>query len=398
MTKFQMPQKNSILAPTIIIGLIILYVFIMLVIPTPKAVATPAEITVPQTFAGSLTWPSNVQAAIGLQGSGVLAVSGEQKSAPIASIAKTMLALAVLKEKPIQPGQQGPTITINAQDVTIYSNYLAQNGSVVPVRLGEQLTQYQAIQALLLPSGDNIADTLAIWAFGSVDNYLSYANQLAVSLGMNQTHFSDAGGLSPLTLSSAHDLVILGETALQEPILADVVSQKQVNLPFAGTVYNYNTLLGQDNVVGIKTGNTDEAGGCLLFATKAPGQSSILVGAILGASDRTTALANTRSFLESNTSVLQPVPLIQAGQIVGTYKTPWGKPVNVIAKNNLSILAIKGQNISAKVNLPALSTPLRKGQEAGNITIISGANTNNIPAVLDGQISKPSILWKLFRL
>lgn len=393
-----MPQKNNILIPSIIIGLIILYVFIMMVLPAPKITGTPAEIKVPQTFAGSLTWPANVQAAIGLQGSGVLAVNGEQKSAPIASIAKIILALAVLKEKPIQPGQQGPTITINAQDVTIYSNYLAQNGSVVPVRLGEQLTQYQALQALLLPSGDNIADTLAIWAFGSVDAYLAYANQLALSLGMSQTHFADAGGLSPLTLSSAHDLVLLGETALQEPVLADVVSQKQVNLPFAGTVYNYNTLLGQDNVIGIKTGNTDEAGGCLLFATKAPGQSSILVGAILGASDRTTALANTKSFLESNTSVLQPVPLIQAGQIVGTYKTPWGKPVNVIAKNNFSVLAIKGQTISAKVNLPALSTPLQKSQEAGNITIISGANTNNIPTVLDGQISKPSILWKLFRL
>jgi D-alanyl-D-alanine carboxypeptidase (penicillin-binding protein 5/6) len=45
------------------------------------------------------------------------------------------------------------------------------------VQLGEELSEYQALQALLLPSANNIAETLARWAFGSIDAYNAYANQ-----------------------------------------------------------------------------------------------------------------------------------------------------------------------------------------------------------------------------
>jgi D-alanyl-D-alanine carboxypeptidase (penicillin-binding protein 5/6) len=381
-----------------LILILVIYVLIALLRSAPKIIAKTVDIAPPSTFAGAITWPTYGQAAVGLSGSGVLATNGEQKSAPIASIAKTMLALAVLNQKPLAAGGQGPMITMTQADVDIYSKYLAQNGSVVPVHLNEQLSQYQALQALLLPSGDNIAETLAIWAYGSVDNYLSYANSLALKMGMNQTHFADAGGLSPQTVSSAHDLVILGEAALNNPVISDIVSQKQVNLPIAGLVYNYNSLLGQDNIVGIKTGNTDEAGGCLLFATKNAinGQNTILVGAILGASDRTTVLADTKTFLQNNANILQPITLISAGQIIGSYKIPWQKTVNVKSKNSVSVLAIKGQTISTTISMSKINKQASYGSEAGSVTVNSGANKIKIPIYLDNNISSPSILWRLF--
>ena len=393
------PQnKKSITVPIIIISILIIYILVALLRPAPKIIAKAIDIAPPAAFVGAITWPTYGQAAVGLSGSGVLAVNGEQKSAPIASIAKTMLAQAVLTQKPLALGQQGPMITMTQADVDIYSKYLAQNGSVVPVHLNEQISEYQTLQALLLPSGDNIAETLAIWAFGSVDNYLAYANSSALKMGMTQTHFDDAGGLSPQTVSSAHDLVILGEKALSNPIIADVVSQKQVNLPIAGLVYNYNSLLGQNNVVGIKTGNTDEAGGCLLFATKniVDGQNITLVGAILGAPSRTTVLADTKTFLQNNANILQPITLVHAGQTMGSYQIPWQKNVNVVAKNNISVLAIKGQTISTVISLSQINGSKNSGQETGSVTVSSGTNKINVPIYLNSKITNPSVFWRLF--
>jgi D-alanyl-D-alanine carboxypeptidase len=111
----------------------------------------------------ALPWPPYGQSAIGAEGFGVLASSGEQKPAPIASVAKVMTAYSVLKQKPLKPGQQGPIISISDQDVLTYNDYYSKGGSVAKVVPGEKISEYQALQALMLPSANNFADTLAIW-------------------------------------------------------------------------------------------------------------------------------------------------------------------------------------------------------------------------------------------
>src|SRR5207245_1841316 len=119
-----------------------------------------------------ITWPAYGQAGIGAAGYGLLSVAGAQTAAPIASVAKVMTALAVLSQKPLELNQQGPTITITEEDVASYENYVTQGGSVVRVDSGEQISEYQALQAMLIPSANNMAFTLSRWAFGSTDNYL----------------------------------------------------------------------------------------------------------------------------------------------------------------------------------------------------------------------------------
>jgi D-alanyl-D-alanine carboxypeptidase (penicillin-binding protein 5/6) len=178
-----------------------------------------------------------------------------------------MTAYSVLKQKPLKPGQQGPIISISDQDVLTYNDYYSKGGSVAKVVPGEKISEYQALQALMLPSANNFADTLAIWAFGSMDKYILYANNQAKTLGLKDTHISDASGFSPQTLSSARDLVLLGQAAIKDPALAEIANQQQANVPEAGTVHNVNWLLGTDNVNGIKTGNTEEAMGCFLFSS-----------------------------------------------------------------------------------------------------------------------------------
>lgn len=396
--KYNFSQKRAPFPKSFIIILIlIIYVIIVLFLPAPTLKPTSNDLSVSNNSSKALSWPSDQQEAIGAQGFGVLATNGEQKSAPIASIAKTMLALSVLKEKPLEKGSQGPIITITQEDLDFYTAAFKQNGSVVPVRLNEGLTEYQMLQALLLPSGDNIADTLAVWAFGSVNNYLDYSNKLAASLGLTKTHFADASGLSPQTVSSASDLVVLGDNVMQNPVLAEIVAQQQVTLPVAGTVKNYNTLLGQANIVGIKTGNTDEAGGCFLFAANETidGKPVVVIGAVMGAATRTQALADTKAFLQTNINNLQFVTAASAGQTVGVYNAPWGTKYNIVAKDDVDVLVAGNAKVTVKVNLQDLKGVKKKGTVVGEITANSGAGQTKVDAVLATNIGHPPFFWKL---
>src|SRR3989344_2168416 len=107
--------------------------------PLPEITATPS-LSTPQTgTAISLPWPVYGQGALAAQNYGILQSHGDQKAVPIASLAKVITAMAVLKEKPLQLGQNGPNITITREDVAIYNDYFLKDGSVVKVTEGEQI-------------------------------------------------------------------------------------------------------------------------------------------------------------------------------------------------------------------------------------------------------------------
>jgi D-alanyl-D-alanine carboxypeptidase (penicillin-binding protein 5/6) len=170
--------------------------------PVVSAVSLPTATGLPV-----ISWPSVGQSAVAIPGTSILESHGKQTSAPTASVAKVITALAVLQKKPLEIDRPGPSLTLTAADVAIYNSYVAQEGSVVPVSNGEQITEYQMLEALMLPSANNIADSLAIWAFGSLTNYQVYAQHYVTGLGLKSTHIgSDASGYSPSTISSARDL------------------------------------------------------------------------------------------------------------------------------------------------------------------------------------------------
>jgi len=352
----------------------------------------------PASSALTLPWPNYGQAAIGAQGFGVLAIHGQQKPAPIASVAKIMTAYAVLKEKPLQAGQQGPLITITSQDVNVYNDYYAKGGSVARVAAGEQISEYQALQAMLLPSANNFADLLANWAFGSLDNYIIYANGQAQQLGLSATHITDASGFSPQTLSSAQDLVKLGEQAIKNPVIADVASQQQATIPVAGTVRNINWLLGVDNVNGIKTGDTDQAGGCFLFSARhaVDGQNITIIGAIMSAPGLNNAVADSRPLINSAGQGFKTIAAVKAGQAVGYYNVPWGGQVLVAAKQDLSLLIWQGQAVHIATKLNPIHVPSSENETVGTITVSAGGKLAAIQAILSQKINNPPLNWRLF--
>src|SRR5205085_6064932 len=116
-------------------------------------------------------WPADGQAAVQVGRSRAQA-GPNQHAAPIASIAKVMTAYLVLRDHPLRPLENGPTITLTDADVADTDRRRGQQESVVPIAAGERLTERQALQAALLPSANNIAAVLARWDAGSTNRFV----------------------------------------------------------------------------------------------------------------------------------------------------------------------------------------------------------------------------------
>jgi D-alanyl-D-alanine carboxypeptidase (penicillin-binding protein 5/6) len=247
---------------------------------TPKAgSATPH-----QARLGAVAWPAAGVSAADISGFGVVAGPGATRPVPIASVAKVMTAYVVLHDHPLPAGGSGPDIAVQPSEAAAYPAQVRDGDSLVPVAAGEMLTERQALEALLLPSADNMAWILARWDAGSQAAFVARMNETAHRLGMTGTSYTDPSGLDSSTTSTAADQVRLGAAAMQVPALAATAAMPTAVVPVAGVVRNTNTLLGQDGIAGLKTGSTQAAGGCLLVTawTEVNGHRTLIVAATLG--------------------------------------------------------------------------------------------------------------------
>jgi D-alanyl-D-alanine carboxypeptidase (penicillin-binding protein 5/6) len=209
-------------------------------------------------------WPQSGQAAFVL-GDDRPSASPYQQPAPIASLAKVMTAYLTLERYPLSGAQEGFTITVTAADAEAAAEGASRNQSIVAVRAGEQLTERQLLQALLIPSGNNIASMLAATVAGSEARFLAEMNAEAHALGMNHTIYTDPSGYDPRTISTAADQLRVFQRAMRFTVFRQIVLMAGVTLPVAGTLRNFNPLVAE-GYAG-KTGSDSAARGCLAFFT-----------------------------------------------------------------------------------------------------------------------------------
>jgi serine-type D-Ala-D-Ala carboxypeptidase (penicillin-binding protein 5/6) len=368
----------------------------------PLKPSTGSTQLIVKTPAAKLSWPAGGQAAVGIAGSSILVTHGPQTPLPTASTAKLITALTVLRQKPLDLNQPGPMITLGPADVALYASYKARGGSVVPVAAGEQISEYQMLQTLMLPSANNMADSLAVWAFGSLPAYTAAANLYLKSHDLTQTKVGvqDASGFAPDTTSTARDLVKIGELAMQNPVLAQIVGQSSASgIPRANTVKNVNSLLGTANIIGVKTGNTDEAGGVFVSASRTAvnGRPVTIVTAFIGAPSLFAAMKGSLPLIQSAQANFTHVTVIKVGTVVGSYRLPWGGSVAAVAAKNLSLDSWNGSSVSAAIQLNTLPANTPAGTNVGSITVPKSAfnNRQSIPVKLQTTPTKPPLKWRL---
>ena len=349
-----------------------------------------------QTPASPIAWPSS-PAAVGVLNSKILETNNNSKPFATASTAKLLTSLLVLEKKPLKLGEQGPAITITAEDVANYKNYVSKDGSVLPVKAGDQLSEYQALQAVMLPSANNIADTLAIWAYGSLDNYIIAANKYLEKNNITDTTVGgDASGLSPLTTATAEDLVKIGLLATQNPVLAQIAAQPTATLPGGLVVKNVNVLLGTQGVIGLKTGNSDAVGGAFVGATQTEKNGPVVVSAITGASSLSDAMKSSLPLLKSANQNIKTEMAVKPGQKVGEYIVPWGNNIDALATDKLTALNWGGNKLAIETKLD----PVKKSDYSGEIGAVQVRNFNStsmriVHVKLASQPTSPSIKWRL---
>jgi D-alanyl-D-alanine carboxypeptidase (penicillin-binding protein 5/6) len=232
-------------------------------------------------------WPTLGQAAYTTSSIDEVRASSAPDPQPIASVAKLMTAYVVLQAQPLELGEEGPDLPVTRADVTDTERRRSEGESVVPLEAGEELTELEALEALLLPSANNVAVMLARETAGSVEAFVNRMNATADDLGMDDTEYTDPSGMDAGTVSTPADQVVLLDAALEDPVLAAVLGSRSAEIPVAGTITTTDALLDQHGIVAGKTGSHDAAGGCFAFraVVRAGGETVTVTGVVLGQRD-----------------------------------------------------------------------------------------------------------------
>jgi D-alanyl-D-alanine carboxypeptidase (penicillin-binding protein 5/6) len=206
----------------------------------------------------------------------------------------------------------------------------------VAVEAGEQLTERQLLEAMLIPSGNNIARILATRVAGSETRFIAEMNTESRTLRMNRTTYTDPSGFDSSTVSTAADQLRVFRQAMRFPVFRQIVSLDRVTLPVAGTLTNTNPLIAE-GYAG-KTGSDSAAGGCLAFFTRVPvdGRRTTAVGVVLGqgaGSDTSEILAAAGEAAEQLVESVapatgaSPVPTSRAAGAPERHARPQGPPL-----------------------------------------------------------------------
>jgi D-alanyl-D-alanine carboxypeptidase (penicillin-binding protein 5/6) len=349
-----------------------------------------------------LLWPREGQAAVEVQGVGGFGTSGSSGPVPIASVAKVMTAYLTLREHPLLGGEQGFTLRVTAGDVQDEEQREALGQSTVPVRVGERITERQALQALLLPSANNVAAMLAAHAAGGPAAFVARMNDTARRLGMSSTTYTDPSGYDSATVSTAADQLKLARVAMREPAFAAIVDEPWAELPVAGRVTNYDNLLGHDGYVGVKTGSDRAAGGCFVFAKRVTigTQRLLVLGVVLGQREGSlipAALASAQRLGDSVAAALRVRTALPAGISVLTATSVNARRTTVVTREAMREIGWAGLTLPVEVTVGPAVTRLRAGERLATV-ILGGPHAVRTGAVAERSLGGPSLGWRLRHL
>ena len=311
---------------------------------------------------------------------------------PTASIAKLITVQVVLAKEPLLPNHDGEKITLTSDDEYLYQQEIARNGSSLAVKAGDVFSYRQMLQAILLASANNIADSLAIKTFGSLDNYQKTANEWLAEHNLNSTHVgTDASGYDPSTTSTALDICQIMGLATQNPVIREIASMSKADMPNSKTIKNTNRLIGKSGVYAGKTGFTETAGHGVTVASQiiVAKRPVDIVATSLHNDTYPDAFNAVSGLLETTQANLSSLDL--NGLIIA--QAPWAKPIAVNPQQSAAAYywADQPPKVSFSISRQAKINQLGENTLVGNITV----NNNQFALMSTGQIKPAALSWRL---
>ncbi len=310
-----------------------------------------------------------------------------------ASVTKVMTALVVLDKC------ENPRETIvTCPEHSMFNYIIYDRGVHTELRMGEQISAYDLLMALMLESYCDVAELLA-YHFGgnSVENFVQMMNDKVEELGLKNTHFENAHGLhSANHYSSPRDLAVILQKAIENPIFREIIETREYTIPATsrhaarpldytvGIYYEQNSLYC-DAFVGGKSGFTDQAGRCLATYSSKDGMSfiSVLLGANMD-SNRLYPGNINMSYAETSTLIRYAYDhyeirtVIEKGQELSQIPVTGSDfAVSAVAGEEVRILARRDQTIEHSLSIP---------QEIRADEVINGAAAGTLSLTNDGEV------------
>lgn len=245
---------------------------------------------------------------------------------------------------------------------------------------------------------------MARWDAGSIRAFVAKMNATAAALGMTKTHYVDTNGIEAGSVSTAADQLRLTARAMAIPAFAAVVDQPTVSEPLAGVLANYVQAIGTDGVVGVKSGFTQAAMGCVVLAAdrQVDGQNVLVLAAVTGqpgfnplGQAQTVAL----DLIGGVAASLRVAPIVPVGAVVARVEVPWEPglgQVHATVVKPVSILVWPGTTVVSRFRPNRLGTDVHRGSVVGTLLVSDGIEQVADPVRSTRSITPPSAAWRLW--
>lgn len=279
---------------------------------------------------------------------------------PMASTTKIMTALLALE------------LCDPETEITVPEEAVRVEGSSLGLRGGDKITMLDLVTGLMLQSGNDAANTIAMVTAGSLPAFAEKMNAKAAELGMKDSGFVTPSGLDQEGhSSSAYDMALLAAAALRHPLLAEICAKKSAVISFGNpkrkvTVTNHNKLLSlYPDAVGMKTGFTKKSGRCLVSAARKDGVT--LIAVTLNCpddwDDHIRLYEQGFPQLESVRPAVPKLPEVPvAGGLAAAVQVTAAQPeARILSKGD-------GERIETRIELPRLLlAPVKPGESLGMV-------------------------------
>lgn len=318
----------------------------------------------------------------------------DEKLAP-ASMTKMMSMLLIMEE--IENGNLKWDEMITASEKAS-----SMGGSQIFLKVGEKMTVEDLLKGVAIASGNDAVVALAERVSGSEEQFVKRMNTRAKDLGLKNTNFINATGLTADNhYSSAYDMSLIAKELVKHEKILEFTStyedylRKDTKSPF--WLVNTNRLVRfKEGVDGLKTGFTDEAGYCLTATMKKDNMRLITV--VMKEENTSKRSADTTKMLDYGFNIYMVQTILDEKTTIEKKKVELGKTLTteIVPKENITILNKKSddqKNITYKTNINKIIAPVKKGDKVGTIDIIED-NTiiSTIDATVKEDITKANIL------
>lgn len=308
---------------------------------------------------------------------------------PIASTTKLMTAYLAVERLGLR------------RQVTAAPYFAIPGESLLGLTAGDRVTVRDLLYGLILASGNDAAQTLAVAASGSEPAFVREMNRAAARLGLADTGYGNPIGLDEAgNYSTPSDLARLSRRMLDRRIFRILFDTETVTLPSLdppATIETRNTLLlGDPTVTGIKTGHTIGAGYVLVGSARRDGVE--LISAVLGAPSEFDRDAESAELLDYGFSLYSQRRAFRRGEALARPDVAYSdETLGLVARRGVAVGARRDQELEVRVQAPGeIEGPVNRGERLGAaLVLLDGRRVARVPLLASRRLEEASPLEKV---